>query len=455
MLHRLNPFRGLSNPREVWAWGMYDLANQSFTLLINTLLFAVYFKEVVVGTETPERAATADRLWSGIVAASMLTVVVVSPFLGALADGRGWKKKMLIGSGLVCVAFTCSFGFIGPGEVALGIALYVAANIAYQIGENFMASFLPEVANPRNIGRVSAIGWTMGYGGALLLLGISIGSIEVFGLDTTTQWRPLLVFAGLWFLTGMIAPAIILRERPPVGSAAERSASQEAVARLRNTLQSARQYRELVRYLTAFFIYGMGVQAVIFFAAIVAKDVVFTDPLTGSTKLTYFFLLLTVTAGLAAILTSRFQDRIGAKPTVLIYLGVWIVSTLAFAIFMTLRSPGDPPPEWLFWIVGNGVGFGLGGIGTASRAMVGRFTPEHKTAEFFGLWGTVYKLAAVVGVFTFGQVKAGLGDAASLILLAGFFLIGAVMTLRINERRGVRAAIRAWRDVRRENEGVR
>ena len=106
-------------------------------------------------------------------------------------------------------------------------------------------------------------------------------------------------------------------------------------------------------------------------------------------------------------------------------------------------------PEWLLWVIGNGIGFGLGGTGTASRAMVARFTPRHKSAEFFGLWAVSFKLAAAIGVLSFGLVKSGLGDTWALVLLPGFFVVGFVLLLPVNETRGVRAAQRATREYER------
>jgi len=421
---------------------MYDLANQSFTLLVNTILFAVYFKEVVVGDQTDVVRAHGDRLWAGIVAGSMLIVVVISPFVGALADGRGWRKRMLIGTGLGCVALTCAFGFIGAGQVALAVALYIPANILYQLGENFMASFLPVVSPKRDIGRVSAIGWTMGYVGALLLLLVAIAAMRFGGMAATASWRPLLVFAGVWFLAGMIAPAIMLPEPAPDAAAARAGVVAVAVARVRETIAHARRHRQLVRFFLAFFVYGMAVQAVIFFAAIVLKDLAFTDPAKGNIRMALFMVPLTVAAGLAAFLTAHVQDRVGTRKTIFLYLGVWIVGTTLIAL---LARDGATPPTGAFVAVASLAGFGLGGVGTASRAMVGRFTPAHRTAEFFGLWGMVYKLAAVVGVGAFGLIKAEFGSRGAIWLLTSFFVVGAGLLLRVNETAGVLAARRAER----------
>ena len=427
----LNPFRGLDNPRTVCAWGLYDLANQSFTLLINTLLFSIYFKEVVVGDEQ-----RGDSLWGLTFSGSMLLVVLASPLLGAVADCRGWRKQFLVWTGVGCCLLTMSFGLIGPGAVAFAMLLYIPANFLYQIGENFLASFLPSVSTPRTIGRVSATGWAMGYVGALLLLVLTGLGMKVLGLGAPAQWRPFFVFAGIWFAVAMIPACLSLKEPKPERGADAPTLAQEAARRLADTLRSARRFRQLVLFLTAFFIYGMGVQVIIAFASIIAKDFGFTQ-----TKLVVYVLQLTVTAGAAAIATAKFQDRIGAKATVLIYLGIWSVSALGLLV-MSLNPSW---PEWPFWVVGNGIGFGIGGIGTASRSIVGRFAPTHKTGEFFGLWGMVYKLAAVVGVASFSQAKAWIGMPVSLGLLLGFFAVGFVLMLRVDELAGYREARRASR----------
>lgn len=439
LLARLNPFAGLTNAREVWAWGMYDLANQSFTLLINTLLFAVYFKQVVVADE-----ARGDRLWAILFSVSMLLVVIVSPVIGAIADARCWRKEVLMLSGMGCVAATCGLALVRPDMIWLAAALYIPANFMYQIGENALASFLTDVANSRNIGKISAIGWTMGYVGALALLVLTFAAMNLFDLIQKENWRPFFVFAGLWYFLGMIPAALYLHEHKRVSVRHKANPLKEAFTRMRDTVKHAAQYRQLLLFLVSFFVYGFGLQTVISFASIIADDFGFDE-----VKLVLFTAQITVTAGIASAATSLFQDRIGAKITIILYLVIWIVSTASLAALSSLSSP----PEWLFWVIGNGIGFALGGSGTASRAMVARFTPRHKSAEFFGLWAVSFKLSAAVGVLGFGLVKSGYGDTQALILLAGFFVVGLVLLLPVNETAGVRAAQRASRDYERRSPG--
>ncbi len=437
LLARLNPFRGLDNPREVWAWGMFDLANQSFTLIINTLLFPLFFKEVVAGGHE-----SGDFVWSLMVSLSLAIVVVASPVIGALADCRASKKKWLITTGAFCAVATCGLA-LAPSSasvgivwaVALAIALYVPANVAFAGGENFLGSFLPEIATRRTMGRISATGWAMGYAGALALLIITASGVALFNLDTPAKYRPLLVFAGIWFAVMMVPTALYLPEAAravpiPKGSSALRIAA----SRVAKSVREVRSFRDLGVLLGAFLIYGMGVQVIIFFASVIAQDDLGFD----TTRIVLFAGVMTVMAGLSAVGTGIFQDRFGHKRTILAYLALWALTAggLAYVTFRTAGGHNGAVTQGGMWAVGVAIGLGLGGVGTATRAAVGAFTPTCRTAEFFGLWGMTYKLAGVVGLPIFGAVRSWIGSVPSLLTLTGFFVVGGAIVLLVDQARG-------------------
>lgn len=427
------PFRSLPNPREVWAWGMFDLANQSFTLLIITLLFPIYFKEIAVGD--PNRG---DSLWSAGISIALFIVVLLSPFVGAFADANQARKKLLLISGVICVVLTGCLALVDAGWGWYALLLFVPANLMYQLGENLLASFLPSLSHTRTIGRVSAIGWTMGYIGGLLVLVLIAVMMKTMGRSATHNWAPFFLVAAGWFGLGIIPAALYLHE--PSHDRTGEVGSNNPVARLRATLAHALDYKQLVRFLISFLIYGFGVQTMIAFAAIIARDFGITD-----TKLIWFTLQLTFTAGLTALLVARYQDRVGVRVTIIGFLLVWVTSASGLLVVKVLFPQN--PPQWMFWTIGNGIGIGLGGIGTASRTVVGMFAPRHRTAEFFGLWGMTYKLAGAIGVLAFGQIKAWVGDTWALGLLISFFIIGLLLFLRVRVIEGIRAARRGEREI--------
>jgi UMF1 family MFS transporter len=279
----------------------------------------------------------------------------------------------------------------------------------------------------------------MGYIGALCLLILSLAGMLIFGLKQPASWGPFFVFAGLWFLLGMTPSVFMLHDDAPTREPSERNIVVQSFGRVADTLRHAGHYRQLMKFLIAFFVYAFGVQVIIGFASIIAADFGFEQE-----QLILFVAQITITAGLASAGTTTFQDKIGAKRTVMLYLVIWIASCTGL-ILIKLNWP-DGGPQWPLWLVGNGLGFALGGIGTASRSMIGRFTPKHRTAEFFGLWGMTYKLAGAIGVLSFGAVAGYFGQLASLWLLLAFFAVGFVLVLPVSEVAGVRAARRAERD---------
>ena len=425
------PFRSLPNPKEVWAWGMFDLANQSFTLLIITVLFPIYYKQIAL-----ENDPRGDAFWSLGVSLSLFVVVFLSPIMGARADRLHSRKKYLMRTGIGCAILTMTLALISPGSGWIGILIFIPANILYQLGENMLASLLPGLSTTRTIGKISAIGWTMGYiGGLILLIIISILAFAV-GWDTASHWRPIFIIAAIWFALGILPAGLILKE--PKTAAEVETKPQGWGKRIRLAFGRLKEYAELKKFLLAFFIYGFGVQTMIAFAAILAGDF----GIEGS-QLILFTLQLTITAGVTAIVVAKYQDKIGVRYTILFFLMVWVLS--CGSMFGVKLLIPDEPPQWIFWVIGNGIGIGLGGIGTASRTVVGLFSPQHRTAEFFGLWGMVYKLSGAIGVLIFGQIKAWIGDASALGILTGFFVCGLILMLRVDVIAGIRRARRADR----------
>lgn len=433
----LNPFAKLPNPKAVWAWGMYDLANQSFQLLINTLLFSIFVTNVVA----PSTEA-GTGLWMKMVAAAQLFVVILSPIAGAIADTRAWKREFLLFSGVVCCIATASLALLGPGDQWLAFGLFVIAAVACSLGENFLASFLPEISTRQNVGYISALGWSMSYLGALVLLGCVALFAFVFGRDEPGEVRPMFVFAGIWFALGML-PAVRFLQEKAVRRTDRASGITAAFAQLARTVRESRRFRQLTRFLAIFFVYSMGTNAMIYFLGQIGNERGFKLP-----QLVLFSLVMALSAGLAAAATARFQDRIGHRATISIFLAIWCVATGAMgaSTFTTV------PPE-AFWVVAVLVGVALGGVGTSSRALVGAFTPESRAAEFFGMWGLASKLSVVAGVIVFGsitklaspelpdgQLDLRIGQGVACLVVSGLFAIGLALLQTVKVAEGVAAA---------------
>lgn len=429
-LRKLNPFAGLPNPKEVWAWGMYDLANQSFTLLITTVFFAIYFTDRVAATP-----ARGNVLWGVCSGVTSLIMILAGPLLGAVADFGGHKKTFLTVTGVLCGVLTCAMGLVGPGDVALAMTLYILANVCFMSGDGFVSAFLCELTTRETVGKVSAIGWTMGYLGALVCLPLAL--LFSPGLraspPTDAGFRIAFVFAGAWFLINMIPTTLILNERKareklPAGA----TLLGIGFTRVWESARSVGKFRDLAVYLAVFTVFSCGMTTYIAFIGVLGSQY-----LQGAALLGMVWVMALV-SGIAAYAAGIIQDRAGHRATVTASLFVWLVtSALAVAL------PTANAPFVHLAAVGLGVGVGLGSTGTSARALAGSMIPESKTAEFFGLRGLAYMLAGVIGPPLYGAILASQGQRVALAMVAGFFVLGVGGMFLFDPARG-RAAAEAY-----------
>lgn len=425
-------WRALPNRREILAWGMYDLANQSYTLLVITLFYGIHFRETVVGD-----MAKGDTYWALSFAVASLIVVAINPVLGALADFTALKKRFLMTTGVLCAGLTVLLAYPGRGDVALAVTLLIASNVCFMMGEVFLAGFLPELAPRHAMGLVSAVGWTMGYVGGLIVLPLSLVVPGV--LDTPPVLRWTFVLAGVWFFLAMIPTAMWLRERKaPERLPPGRSIWTIGFVRLAESLRESARFKQLAIFLTFFLIYACGMQVIIVFSGIIAGQYL------AKAELVLFAWALAAVAGVGAFATGVVQDRLGLKATVAVSLVIWIATALGAALLP--EAPGGPPqpaPAALklhIWAVGVGIGLGLGITGAGSRAIVASCTPAHKTAEFFSLWGMGYRIAGIVGPPAYSFMALQSGQRGGMLLVTGFFVIGLVGLAWVNVAAGRQAA---------------
>jgi len=435
-LRRFYPLNGFPQQRQLWSWISFDVANQSFTLIINTLLFSIFFSKVVVQNDEID-----DRVWALTYGGSMLLTALLSPLAGAAADERGWKKRFLIGSGLLCGVFTCALGFIRPGQLWLAVLLYVPANFAFSIGENFLASFLPGMARQNQVGRVSGFSWACAYAAALFLLVLTAGAMLLLKLESPDAWRPFFVCAGVWFLIFTV-PTFLWLNEPPVVQVAHsgRNLLTAGFLRLAETVRDTSKYKDLALLLVASLFYGTAMSVVVFFASKLALEYGFEQ-----VDLVVFVAVITVSGIVGTIIPTLYQDRLGHRRSVVLFLVIWLVTALGFAYYAHLydahsRSGGTGDyPTWPLWLIGNLLGFGLGSLGSANRAFVSYLAPSNREAETFGIWGLMWKLSAIT-TFPFAWVKDTMGTPQALLVLAGFLIAGLILTLMIDEKRGFQAA---------------
>jgi UMF1 family MFS transporter len=416
-------------PREVWSWAMYDFANSGYTTVVITAVFNAYFVAEVAGN-----APWATFAWTCALAVSYALIMVTAPVLGAYADARAAKKRLLVFTTVGCILFTAALAAVGRGDLISAILLIILSNFFFGSGENLIAAFLPELAQGEAMGRVSGWGWSLGYLGGLVSLGACLAYVtwaQAQGM-AAGEFVPvtMLITAAIFALASLPA-FLFLRERA-APAADTGGIVRDAFARLRQTLRHAHRYADLQRFLVCLVFYQAGIQAVIALAAIYAQQV-----MGFTTRDTIFLILLVnITAAAGAFVFGQVQDRLGHVRTIVLTLIGWMLT-----VVLAYLAQGPA----LFWVAANLVGLCLGSSQSAGRALVGYLSPPGRSAEFFGLWGLAVKLSSILGPITYGLVTwVSGGDHRLAILITGvYFIIGIAIIAGLNVVRGRAAALAA------------
>jgi UMF1 family MFS transporter len=418
--------------RAVASWALYDFANSAFNTLVVTFVYATYFTQEIAADE---EAGTA--LWGNAVTASALLIAVLSPFLGTLADRSGRRKRFLLAATAVTVLATAALFFPTTGDVWAALGLFVVANTAFELAFVFYNAFLPELASEERIGRISGYGWALGYAGGLGALALGYTTLVaptepfLFSTDGGANVRATCLLVAAWFACFSVPLFLFVPEsRATGGNAAPNLGTvfRKSFGELRKTFGEVRRFRQVVRLLLARLFYNDGLLTIFSFGAIYAGgtfDFSFNE-------IFLFGIALNVTAGLGAFGFGFVDDRLGGKMTVLIS-----VAGLAGATLLALLAPSK---AWL-WAAGALVGLFAGPNQSASRSLLGRFTPPGKKGEFFGFFAFSGKATAFAGPALFGGMTAAFGtQRAGVASVLAFFAVGAALLGWVDEREGIQAA---------------
>jgi len=415
--------------REVLAWAMFDFANSGYTTVVLTAVFNAYFVGVVA-----QAAPWATLAWTATLAVSYAIGMLVMPALGAFADAHAAKRRLLAVVTAGCVLSTALLALVGEGDLWLAAALVIVSNFCFAASVSLNSAFLPELARPEALGKVSGWGWSVGYLGGLLSLALSLAWVlaaQGRGEPATSYVPVTMLITAVLFAVASLPAFLVLRERAlPRSHASVWSMVSESRARLWQTLGRIHEYRDFGWLMLCGWMYQAGLAVVIALAAIYAQAVMGFD--TAQTMM--LVLVVNVTAAIGAFGFGYVQDAVGHKRALALTIAGWI------AMVATAASTTDATG---FWIAANLAGLCMGSSQSAGRAMVGLFAPRHRLAEFYGLWNTSVWLAAIFGPITYGIVTflSGNDHRLAMMITGLYFVAGLLVLSRVDVERGRRAAL--------------
>ena len=423
--------------RERWSWYLYDFGNSAYAAVVLLAVYSAYFQGKVVG------GAEGSRLWGYAVGIAMFVVAVISPILGTLADFAGSKKRFLLFFTAMACLFTATLFFARPGAVVIGMGFFILAEIGYRAAQVFYNGLLPEIAAPEEMGRVSGTGWAVGTAGGVVCLLLILPLVVLIG--GTFIVRLSLVITALFFAIWAAPLFFFLKERAPHQSL-PRGENYLGLAfrRLWQTIKTAGQFKEFVKFIIAFLIYNDGIIMALDFAAIIGAVLFGLD----QQMLIVFVILVQVTNVAGAFAFGLLVDRIGGKRTLVLSLLLMIAVVIALSFNQTPTG---------FFLIGAVAGVAMAGAQSVSRTMVAMFAPPGKSAEFYGFFAVVGRTSSFIGPAVYGLIAAEAalwfqaqgqgvtlaeqsGQRAAILSIAVFLLVGLLILAFVDERKARRAA---------------
>ena len=432
--------------REIFGWAMFDFANSSYTTVITTVVFSVVFTNLVVGDGPDFKRG--NLLWSVAMSVSYGLVVLTAPLLGAIIDFRAAKKRFLFGSYVLTVAATALLYFVSPGYALVAMVLVIVSNYGFAAGESFTSSFLPDLGPAEDLGKISGFAWGLGYVGgvactALVLAFVGEGDLKIENFERVRMVGPI---TAIFFLVAAIPTFMFLRERgTPKTLPPGDTVLGTGFRRIVETGRALGGFRDLLVFFVAFFFAMAGLSIVILYAFIYGEQVIGWS----GTSRTLMFVVTNLTASVGAVGFGFLQKRWGNLRTFNLTLIIWVAAIIGIwgtpGITMWLNATFRTAwrAESVFLYMGATAGLCMGATQSASRTIVAVFSPESKSAEFFGFWGVFGKLAAIFGTLSLGVLQVALGLQRAILLCALFFLAALIFTLFVREERG-RAAAQAY-----------
>ena len=411
------------------SWKLYDWANSAFATTIMAAVLPEFYSSVA-GSALNRTVATSYWGYSNTIA--MLIIAITAPMLGAIGDHSAAKKQFLGGFAAAGIVATALLVGAGNGMWFYVSILYILGRVGFAGANVFYDSLLPHVAGREKIDRVSAEGYAYGYLGGGMLLALNLLMImkpRFFGIPNA-EWGSRLSFltVAVWWALFSIPLFKNVSEPPAVVRGGESgNAIVAGYQRLRKTFGDMRRYKELIKFLVAFWLYNDGINTIIIMAVIFGAEIgIGKQHLIGAILLVQFLgIPFTVIFG-------RMPKKLGTKRSILLCLGIYgIIVALGFFMHRPLH----------FWLLAVLVSMVQGGSQALSRSLFASMIPPSKSAEFFGFYDVSGKFAGILGPATFGLVGQ-LTDSSRLgiIAVAFFFVAGAAVLATVDHPQGIRVS---------------
>ena len=394
---------------------LFDWANSPYSTVIITFIFSSYFVNVIA-----ENKIQGTSYWGLTIALSGISIALLSPIFGLLADANKRLSKIIIifSTLIVCAgSFLLWFSMPNNNFLFYTLAIIFLTNTFFEFSQVFYNSKLLDFKSKISLGKFSGIAWGSGYlGGILCLLLILFFLVlpenNLLGLnkDDYEHIRFCGIVVCFWYFFFSI-PFLINYDNKNI------SKKKVSFTKLFKLLLNTFKEKNKLKFLVARMFYTDGLITLFSFGGIYASGV-FNFSFY---EIIYFGIALNISAAIGSLILGYLEDIIGIKKTLTFSL-IWLIS-IAFLILVIEN-------KILFWMLGISLGFFIGSIQSSSRTALVTISNQKNLNQMFGLYAVSGKITnflgpVLVAFFTsyFESQRAGM---ASIL----FFLIIGLLILR-------------------------
>lgn len=408
--------------RKEKSWILYDWANSVYATNMMAAIFPIYFGSVCKG-------AGVDNVvpWSYGTAVATFTIAILAPFLGAIGDYKGMKKRLFAFFAALGTVTTLLTALFNSWQMLL--VGYVLSYIGFLGSCLLYDSFLTDVTTKERMDKVSAWGYAMGYiGGSTIPFLISIGILLVMGMDNPTAVKIVIVLTSLWW-AGFSIPMLRNVKQEHYVEVPPSRLVKNALSNIRETFGSIVKNRGIFLFILAYFCYIDGVNTVINLSSSYG-----TKLGLDSTGMILALLVTQIVAVPCSILFGRLSERVGSLRMIRVAIGVYfVVCLVGFYMGWNIEANEGSKEaialsQVLFWIMAFMVGTVQGGIQAISRSYFGKLVPPSRATEYFGFYDIFGKFAAVLGPVFVAVFSSLTGhDSIGVLSLVVLFAVGFVI----------------------------
>ncbi|SDD92633.1 MFS transporter, UMF1 family [Mucilaginibacter pineti] len=419
-----------NNKKTIWAWAMFDWANQSYNMVITSTIFPAYYVGITQDKNPGGMVSFFGHkyvntvLSNYILGLSYLIIVAILPILTSIADYKGHKKLYMQLFTWLGVLACFGLFFFKMETFEFGMICFGLASVGYCGGFVFYNSYLPQIATVDRQDAVSAKGFIYGFGGSIvvqLLCFVFVLFHNTFGMTEDAAARLSFLIVALWWIGFSLIPFYLLPKGVPNAGSHEYNVFTGGFKELAKVWKRVKELPLLKRFLPAFFFYSVGVQTILLVAAnFAAKELKMPDE-----DLITIILIIQVVAIVGAALTAKASAKFGNIKVLSTIVAFWCL--LCAGVYF-IATPHQ------FYFAAVLVGLVMGGVQSISRSTYSKYIPQNipDTASYFSFYDVTEKLSIVVGLFTFGFVEAVTHEMRdSALVLDGFFVIGFALLISL------------------------